>query len=88
MPTQTPDSGARASIRSRISPAALLVKVRARMFLPGDPLAEQVGDPPGDHPRLARARPGQDQERAVDVGHGLALGGGQVGEQVHGTIVP
>ena len=26
---------------------------------------------------------GQDQQRAVDVGDGLALGGGQVGEQVH-----
>ena len=85
VPTQTPESGASASIRSRISPAALLVKVMARMFSPAIPWPQQVGDPPGDDPRLARARAGQDQQRPVDVGDGLALGGGQVGEQVHGV---
>ena len=42
-----------------------------------------MGDPAGDDPRLARAGAGQDQERAVDVRHGLALRGGQIGEQVH-----
>ena len=86
VPTQTPESGASAATRARISPAALLVNVRARMFLPGDPLPHQVGDPPGDHPRLARARAGQDEQGAVDVGDGLALGGGQVGEEVHGGV--
>ena len=40
-----------------------------------DPRAEQVGDPPGDHARLARAGPGEDEEGAVDMGDGLALGG-------------
>ena len=53
------------------------------MFAPPIPCAEHVGDPPGDDPGLARPGAGQDQERAVDVGDGLALGGGQVGEQVH-----
>ena len=57
VPTQTLESGASASIRSRISPAALLVKVMARMFSGGDPRPQQVGDPPGDDPRLARPAP-------------------------------
>ena len=42
-----------------------------------------MSDAAGDHPRLARARAGQDQERAFDVGHGLALRGRQISEQVH-----
>ena len=52
-----------------------------------DPRAEQVGHPAGDDARLARTRPGQDQQRAVDVGDRLALGGRQIGEQVHGGWV-
>ena len=52
------------------------------------PECEQVGDPPGDDPRLARAGAGQDQQRALDVGHGLALGGGQISEQVHQWVLP
>ena len=38
------------------------------------PLADQVRDPAGDHPRLAAARAGQDQERPVAVQDSLALG--------------
>ena len=35
---------------------------------------DQVGDPVGQHPRLARAGAGEDQQRPVAVGDGLALG--------------
>ena len=58
-----------------------LVRERQRQdLLARDPLREQVADAAGDHPRLARPRPRQDQERPFHVRHGLALGGGQVGE--------
>ena len=83
VPTQTRDCGTRASMRSRISPAALLVKVTARIELGRDARSQQVGDASGDHPRLARAGPGQDEQRAVDMGDGLALRGREIGEQVH-----
>ena len=43
----------------------------------GDALVEQPGDAMGDHPGLAAAGPGQDQQRSFDVQHGLALGLGQ-----------
>ncbi len=53
-----------------------------------DSRSEQMGDPAGDDPRLARARSGQHQERALDVGHRLALRGRQVSEQVHQMVIP
>ena len=37
------------------------------------PLADQVGDPPGEHPGLARAGAGDDQHRRALVQHRLAL---------------
>ena len=60
--------------RPRISAAALLVKVMARIE-PGctSPLADQVGDPAGQHPRLARAGAGHDQHRRALVQHRLTL---------------
>ena len=63
-----------AATRSRISPAALLVKVIARIS-PGlhAALGEQVGDAVGEHPGLARAGAGDDQQRAALVHDGLAL---------------
>ena len=36
--------------------------------------ADQVGDPVGQHARLAGARAGDDEQRPVDVENGLALG--------------
>ena len=47
-----------------------------------DALLEQVGDAAGDDARLAAAGAGQDEQRPFDVRDGLALGVGQVGEQV------
>ena len=35
--------------------------------------ADEVGDAVGEHARLARAGAGQDEQRALEVGHGLAL---------------
>ena len=66
--------GRSASVRAFISPAALLVKVTARIASEGTPLlADQVGDAVGDHARLAAARAGQDEHRALRGQHGLAL---------------
>ena len=38
------------------------------------PGLHEPGDAVGEHARLARAGAGQDEQRAVAVGHGLALG--------------
>ena len=55
-----------ASTRWRISSAALLVKVMARMRNGLTPsLVDQVGDAMGEHPGLARAGPGHHQQRPV-----------------------
>ena len=51
--------------------------------LRGDALPQQVGDPAGDDAGLPRAGAGQDEERAVHVLDGFALGGRQVGQEVH-----
>ena len=45
-------------------------------------LEDQPRDAPGDHARLARARAGQDRERAVAVQHGPALGRVQALDQL------
>ena len=71
------------AMRSRISPAALLVKVMARTASAGDPgLAHQAGDPVGQDAGLAAARARQHQQRAVAVENRLALGGIEAGERV------
>ena len=72
-------------MRSFISPAALLVKVMATTSS-GRALrgGEQVGDAVGEHARLARAGAGQDEQRTVGVGDGLALRLVEAGEQVLG----
>ena len=64
---QTLLPGTSSSTRCRISPAALLVKVMARMFHGSHALLKQVGDAAGDDPRFAAAGPGQDQERPFAV---------------------
>ena len=64
-----------ASTRSRISCAALLVKVIARISPGARPAgAHQVRDPVGEHAGLARPGAGEDQQRPVAVQDGLALG--------------
>ena len=71
------------STRSRISDAALLVNVIARIS-EGLRLAgpEQVGDPVGEHAGLARAGAGEDQQRALAVGDGVPLRRVQALEEV------
>ena len=55
-----------AMIRSRSSPAARFVKVTARICQGGTPRdPDEVGDPMGEDPGLARAGPGQDEQRTV-----------------------
>ena len=43
---------------------------------------DQVRHPVGEHPGLPRARAGDDEQRAVDVEDGLALGRVEVGEEL------
>ena len=63
------------STRSRISCAALLVKVMASSSpARARPGLHEPGDAVGEHARLARAGAGQDEQRAFAVGHGGALG--------------
>ncbi len=63
-----------AATRSFISPAALLVKVIARISPGCDAaLGEQVGDAAGQHPGLAGAGAGDDEQRATCVDDGSAL---------------
>ena len=72
-----------ASTRWRISPAALLVKVIARIPRVRPALPQQPGDDAGDHAlRLAAAGLDENQQWAFEVGDRLALGGRQVSEQV------
>ena len=69
--------------RSLISPAALLVNVIARISN-GETLVlvDEVGDAVREHPRLARAGAGDDEQRPVGVGDGLVLGGVETVEEV------
>ncbi len=60
--------------RSRISAAALLVKVMAAMRRGSRPVSIMWAIFVRDHPRLARARPGQHQAGAIGVVNGLELG--------------
>ena len=62
------------STRSTISCAALLVKVMARMdFRHHAQIFDQIRDAIGDDPRLAAARAGENEHRAVRGLNGGAL---------------
>ena len=64
------------STRSRISPAALFVKVIARISCGRDAhLVDEVGDAVGEDARLARARAGEHEQRPFGGGRrrGAAL---------------
>ena len=75
--------------RSRISFAALLVNVIARISIGrAPPGRQQPGDPVGEDAGLARARAGEHQQRPLAVGDRLALGGVQVGEQALDLVGP
>ena len=68
--------------RSFISPAALLVKVMASTSPRRDPAGrQQVRDPAGEHPGLARAGAGDHQQRATLVDDRLPLLRIQIVEQ-------
>src|SRR5690606_3252733 len=45
------------------------------------PLGDEVGDPPGEHARLAGTGGGDDEDRGSGVTAGPALGGVEPGEQ-------
>ena len=60
-------------MRPRISRAALLVKVTARMPCGEAPCVDDPGDAMREHARLAAARAGQHQHRAHGRGDGFAL---------------
>ena len=63
-----------ASIRSRISAAALLVKVMARIWPGGRAMGcEQVGDAVGEHASLAGAGARNDEQGRAGVQHGFFL---------------
>ena len=70
----TGSPGASCSTRLRISSAALLVKVRARICRAGTPCRSRLAIAVRDDARLAAAGPGQDQQRAIEMLDGLALG--------------
>ena len=57
----------------RISSAALLVKVMARIANGGTPCVDEVGDAVGEHPGLAGAGPGDDEQRPARVDDGVEL---------------
>ena len=62
-----------------------LVRERDGQDLAGSGVAggQQVGDPAGEHPGLARPGAGDDQQRAAAVLDGLALRRVEVGDEVH-----
>ena len=60
-------------MRSRITLAALLVKVTARMRSGGTPAVDEMGDAVGDDARLARAGARQYQHGAFGSENGFAL---------------
>ncbi len=75
--------------RSRISAAALLVKVMAAMCFGSMPALQQPRDLVHDDARLARAGAGQHQAGALQVVHRLHLrvveGKGSFGHEVRGA---
>ncbi len=74
MATSRAWSPTRARMRARISAAALLVNVTARICHGLHALdADQVRDAVSQHARLARARAGQDQQRPIGRRDGASL---------------
>ena len=70
--------------RERISSAALLVKVTARIADGGHVFGgDDMRDAVRDDARLAAAGAGQDQQRTFGVGNGFALLGIQPFEKIH-----
>jgi hypothetical protein len=47
------------------------------------PLLQEPGNAAGDDPRLAAARPGQDEQRPFQMGDGFLLGEVEIVEQWH-----
>ena len=84
MPPAAPEPTS-CSTRSRISRAALFVKVIARIW-PGRHVAlpHEEGDPMREGTRLAAAGPGDDQDRPLRVQHGFALDVVEAAEQRRG----
>ena len=77
------------STRVRISPAALLVNVTARIAVGlGEPLADEVRDAVRDDAGLAGARARENQQRAFGLEDGFLLFGIEAGEQVQASILP
>ena len=68
-------------MRSFITPAALLVKVTARIALAWHALFDQMRDAIGDDARLAGAGAGQHEQRAFGRQHSFALAFVQFVEQ-------
>ena len=72
--------------RWRISSAALLVNVIARIAERRHALVDEVGDAMGEHPGLARAGAGDDQQRPAAVDNGVELIGVEQVEVERGTL--
>ena len=76
------------STRSRISCAALFVNVIARIsFARAIPVCLEVRDPVREHARLARAGAREDQQRALAVRDGVALGRVETGEEIGDPVL-
>ena len=72
----------RAPTRPFISLAALLVKVMARIESGGTRRSRiEMGDPICEHPGLARAGPGDHQDRALGSRYRFSLRGVEVGKE-------
>ena len=74
--------------RLSISPAARPGEGEQEDALWGDAGLDQVGDARGERAGLAGAGTGYDEERALTVGHGLALGGVQLCKPGGGHRIP
>ncbi len=86
--TSRPPSPTRLMIRSRSSAAARLVNVTARIRHGGDVLdADEVGDPVGQDPGLARAGAGQDEQRALGGRDGARLLGVERPDDLLGALL-
>ena len=69
---------------SRISPAALLVKVTARIAAGGHAVGgDEMRDAVRDHAGFAAAGAGQNQQRPFDVGNSFALLGVETLKKIH-----
>ena len=88
MPTQTSARRARAARRGPHFVGRLVGEGQGEDLVAGHAVGQQPGDAMRDDARLAAARPGQDQQRPVVVRDRLALGVGEVFQEVlHNLIV-